>query len=71
MQVLPDGSVIVRAQKATTTPAKRADGERRRRKDESIMVDNVMRFYYSLSLSACLFGLPLFRCMSGASSVDW
>jgi hypothetical protein len=36
MQLLPDGSVITKAHKAT---AKRAEDERRRRKDVSIMVD--------------------------------
>ena len=39
MQLLPDGNVIIRAQKATVTPAKRADDERHR--VVSIMVDNV------------------------------
>jgi hypothetical protein len=51
MQLLPDDNHQIAEIRGTA--AKRADDERRRRKDVSIlMIDNVMRFYFFIPTSA-------------------
>jgi hypothetical protein len=63
--LLPDGSVIIRTQKAAAAsyPAKRAGDERpTRRKDARLMVVAVMLFHYSLCASChllCLLSVPM------------
>jgi hypothetical protein len=57
MQLLPDGNHQIAEIRGTAV--KRADDERRRRKDVSIMIENVMRFYFFIPTSAlsCFFNI--------------